>query len=231
MRHLSHLATFSSTTNMHTKNLAIVWAPNLLRWLSGNIVLRAAQVTLSFHLLLWRLLCCPPGQGRLSRRVSAARRPSWRCASSQWWWSSSSTTPRLFSAPNSTPSYGKAQVGWRSGSRRQHLVCGRETCRNKTKRKIFLPGNNTLSRPKSLLVCSPSTKLLSLEEAQARTQAQLGSPATTPCLSHSDYIEVGEGPGALVGKFHTVIDLPMERWVKAAAEGGPQSEWFEGSVF
>lgn len=34
MRHLSHLATFSSITNMHTKNLAIVWAPNLLRWLS-----------------------------------------------------------------------------------------------------------------------------------------------------------------------------------------------------
>lgn len=31
MRHLSHLATFSSMTNMHTKNLAIVWAPNLLR--------------------------------------------------------------------------------------------------------------------------------------------------------------------------------------------------------
>uniref|UniRef100_A0A672SQ47 Rho GTPase-activating protein 32 n=1 Tax=Sinocyclocheilus grahami TaxID=75366 RepID=A0A672SQ47_SINGR len=31
MRHLSHLATFSYVTNMHTKNLAIVWAPNLLR--------------------------------------------------------------------------------------------------------------------------------------------------------------------------------------------------------
>ncbi|KAA8594070.1 hypothetical protein FQN60_004904 [Etheostoma spectabile] len=31
MRHLSHLATFSPITNMHTKNLAIVWAPNLLR--------------------------------------------------------------------------------------------------------------------------------------------------------------------------------------------------------
>lgn len=82
----------------------------------------------------------------------------------------------------------------------------------KKKQKNSLLGNNTLSRPKSLLVCSPSTKLLSLEEAQARTQAQLGSPATTPCLTHSDYIEVGEGPGALVGKFHTVIELPMERW-------------------
>ena len=31
MRHLSRLATFSPITNMHTKNLAIVWAPNLLR--------------------------------------------------------------------------------------------------------------------------------------------------------------------------------------------------------
>lgn len=82
-----------------------------------------------------------------------------------------------------------------------------------------ISGNNTLSRPKSLLVCSPSTKLLSLEEAQARTQAQLSSPATTPCLSHSDYIEVGEGPGALLGKFHTVIELPMERWVERGPRG------------
>uniref|UniRef100_A0A8C7JCC3 Rho GTPase-activating protein 32 n=2 Tax=Oncorhynchus TaxID=8016 RepID=A0A8C7JCC3_ONCKI len=36
MRHLSHLATFSYVTNMHSKNLAIVWAPNLLR--SDNFV-------------------------------------------------------------------------------------------------------------------------------------------------------------------------------------------------
>lgn len=31
MRHLSRLAAFSYITNMHSKNLAIVWAPNLLR--------------------------------------------------------------------------------------------------------------------------------------------------------------------------------------------------------
>ncbi|MGH0177386.1 UNVERIFIED_CONTAM: hypothetical protein FKN15_013780, partial [Acipenser sinensis] len=31
MRHLSHLAAYSYLTNMHSKNLAIVWAPNLLR--------------------------------------------------------------------------------------------------------------------------------------------------------------------------------------------------------
>uniref|UniRef100_A0A8C4VGW6 Rho GTPase activating protein 31 n=1 Tax=Gopherus evgoodei TaxID=1825980 RepID=A0A8C4VGW6_9SAUR len=31
IKHLSHLASFSNMTNMHTRNLALVWAPNLLR--------------------------------------------------------------------------------------------------------------------------------------------------------------------------------------------------------
>ncbi|XP_038239267.1 rho GTPase-activating protein 30 isoform X2 [Dermochelys coriacea] len=31
MRHLVHIASYSSQTNMHARNLAIVWAPNLLR--------------------------------------------------------------------------------------------------------------------------------------------------------------------------------------------------------
>lgn len=31
IKHLARLATFSEETNMHVKNLAIVWAPNLLR--------------------------------------------------------------------------------------------------------------------------------------------------------------------------------------------------------
>ncbi|XP_017283840.1 rho GTPase-activating protein 32 isoform X2 [Kryptolebias marmoratus] len=150
MRHLSRLATFSSITNMHTKNLAIVWAPNLLR----------------------------------SRQIESA----------------------CFSG---TAAFMEVRI--------QSVVV--EFILNNTE-SLFSPklsavlressGNNTISRPKSLMVCSPSTKLLSLEEAQARTQAQLGSPATTPCLTHSDYIEVGEGPEALLGKFHTVIELPME---------------------
>lgn len=74
----------------------------------------------------------------------------------------------------------------------------------------YIPaGHNSLSRPKSLLISSPSTKLLSLEEAQARTQAQINSPVT----EDSKYIEVGEGPAALQGKFHTVIEFPTERFV------------------
>uniref|UniRef100_A0A669C9R7 Rho GTPase activating protein 32a n=1 Tax=Oreochromis niloticus TaxID=8128 RepID=A0A669C9R7_ORENI len=153
MRHLSQLATFSSITNMHTKNLAIVWAPNLLR----------------------------------SRQIESA----------------------CFSG---TAAFMEVRI--------QSVVV--EFILNNTE-ALFSPklnsiirestGNNTLSRPKSLMVCSPSTKLLSIEEAQARTQVHLGSPATTPCLTHSDYIEVGEGPGALLGKFHTVIEFPMERLV------------------
>ncbi|NXC86449.1 RHG31 protein, partial [Cercotrichas coryphoeus] len=31
IKHLAHLASFSNMTNMHTRNLALVWAPNLLR--------------------------------------------------------------------------------------------------------------------------------------------------------------------------------------------------------
>uniref|UniRef100_A0A3B4TKP5 Rho GTPase activating protein 32a n=1 Tax=Seriola dumerili TaxID=41447 RepID=A0A3B4TKP5_SERDU len=167
MRHLSHLATFSSITSMHTKNLAIVWAPNLLR----------------------------------SRQIESA----------------------CFSG---TAAFMEVRI--------QSVVV--EFILNNTE-ALFSPklnaiirestGNNTLSRPKSLLVCSPSTKLLSLEEAQARTQAQLGSPATTPCLTHSDYIEVGEGPGALLGKFHTVIELPMESGKRppAKAKKSPVGNW------
>lgn len=30
-KHLAHLGTLSAQTNMHTRNLALVWAPNLLR--------------------------------------------------------------------------------------------------------------------------------------------------------------------------------------------------------
>ncbi|XP_008287004.1 rho GTPase-activating protein 32 [Stegastes partitus] len=167
MRHLSHLATFSSITNMHTKNLAIVWAPNLLR----------------------------------SRQIESA----------------------CFSG---TAAFMEVRI--------QSVVV--EFILNNTE-ALFSPklnaiirestGNNTLSRPKSLMVCSPSTKLLSLEEAQARTQVQLGSPATTPCLTHSDYIEVGEGPGALLGKFHTVIELPMESGKRppAKAKKSPVGNW------
>ncbi|XP_040903104.1 rho GTPase-activating protein 32 isoform X2 [Toxotes jaculatrix] len=166
MRHLSHLATFSSITSMHTKNLAIVWAPNLLR----------------------------------SRQIESA----------------------CFSG---TAAFMEVRI--------QSVVV--EFILNNTE-ALFSPklnaiirestGNNTLSRPKSLLVCSPSTKLLSLEEAQARTQAQLGSPATTPCFTHSDYIEVGEGPGALLGKFHTVIELPMEsKRPPAKAKKSPVGNW------
>ncbi|XP_034459597.1 rho GTPase-activating protein 32-like isoform X3 [Hippoglossus hippoglossus] len=168
MRHLSRLATFSPITSMHTKNLAIVWAPNLLR--SKQIESACFSGTAAFM------------EVRIQSVVVEFIL---------------NNTEALF-------------------SQKLNAIIREST------------GNNTMSRPKSLLVCSPSTKLLSLEEAQARTQAQLGSPATTPCLSHSDYIEVGEGPGALMGKFHTVIELPMEssrRPPPAKAKKSPVGNW------
>uniref|UniRef100_A0A8C7CDW1 Rho GTPase activating protein 32 n=1 Tax=Oncorhynchus kisutch TaxID=8019 RepID=A0A8C7CDW1_ONCKI len=129
MRHLSQLATFSYITNMHSKNLAIVWAPNLLRskqiesaCFSGTAAfmeVRIQSVVVEFILNHVDVLFSP----KLSSLI-------------------------------------------REGA-----------------------GHNSLLRPKSLLVSSPSTKLLTLEEAQARTQAQINSPVT----ADSKYIEVGEG--------------------------------------
>ncbi|KAM6432369.1 rho GTPase-activating protein 32 isoform 2-T3 [Liasis olivaceus] len=147
MRHLSHLAEYCAITNMHTKNLAIVWAPNLLRskqiesaCFSGTAAfmeVRIQSVVVEFILNHVDVL--------FSSKLSSVIRES--------------------------------------------------------------AGHSSLSRPKSLLVSSPSTKLLTLEEAQARTQAQINSPA----VADSKYIEVGEGPAALQGKFHTIIDFPSER--------------------
>ncbi|XP_047661272.1 rho GTPase-activating protein 32 isoform X9 [Tachysurus fulvidraco] len=147
MRHLSRLAAFSYVTNMHSKNLAIVWAPNLLRskqiesaCFSGTAAfmeVRIQSVVVEFILNHVDVL--------FSQKLSSLIREG--------------------------------------------------------------AGHNSLSRPKSLLVPSPSTKLLTLEEAQARTQAQINSPVT----ADSKYIEVGEGPAALQGKFHTVIEFPTER--------------------
>ncbi|KAM5245619.1 rho GTPase-activating protein 32 isoform 2-T2 [Ctenodactylus gundi] len=145
MRHLSLLADYCSITNMHAKNLAIVWAPNLLRskqiesaCFSGTAAfmeVRIQSVVVEFILNHVDVL--------FSGKISA----------------------------------------------------------------VMQEGAASLSRPKSLLVSSPSTKLLTLEEAQARTQTQVNSPIVT----ENKYIEVGEGPAALQGKFHTIIEFPLER--------------------
>ncbi|XP_016356830.1 rho GTPase-activating protein 32-like [Sinocyclocheilus anshuiensis] len=163
MRHLSRMGTYSAVTNMHCKNLAIVWAPNLLRskqiesacfsGTSAFLEVRVQSVVVEFIL----------------NHVDV-----------------------LFSPKLST------------------LI------RHST-------GHTTLARPKSLLVSSPSTKLLSLEEAQARTQAQLISPVSP----NSKYIDVGGGPAALQGKFHTVIDFPSERKKGSTkVKKSPVGNWF-----
>lgn len=46
-KHLAHLATLSTKTNMHTRNLALVWAPNLLRWVLFNG--HASNTSLTFY--------------------------------------------------------------------------------------------------------------------------------------------------------------------------------------
>ncbi|KAM4651545.1 rho GTPase-activating protein 32 isoform 3-T3 [Discoglossus pictus] len=154
MRHLSRLATYCAITNMHTKNLAIVWAPNLLRY--GTINSRSKQIESA---------CFSGTAAFMEVRIQSVVVEFIL-----------NHVEVLFSP--------KLSSVIREGA-----------------------GHTSLSRPKSLLVSSPSTKLLSLEEAQARTQAQINSPV----VADSKYIEVGEGPAALQGKFHTVIEFPSER--------------------
>ncbi|KAF5921375.1 hypothetical protein HPG69_019425 [Diceros bicornis minor] len=141
MRHLSLLADYCSITNMHAKNLAIVWAPNLLRskqiesaCFSGTAAfmeVRIQSVVVEFILNHVDVL--------FSGKISAV-----------------------------------IQEG--AGMAQMDFVYYRE-------------------------------HLLTLEEAQARTQAQVNSPIVT----ENKYIEVGEGPAALQGKFHTIIEFPLER--------------------
>ncbi|CAB1334108.1 unnamed protein product [Coregonus sp. 'balchen'] len=123
IRHLAGLATCSGETNMHIKNLAIVWAPNLLSGADPFKEVRIQSVVVEFLL---------------------------------------SHVDVLFSDSFTS-------VGRFTGT-----------------------GRHSLTRPRSFV----STRLLSLEEAQARTQA--------PLLLQG-------APVHFQGQFHTVLDLPVDR--------------------
>lgn len=56
-------------------------------------------------------------------------------------------------------------------------------------------------------VSSPATKLLTLQEAQAQRRGHSSSSA----LTQIQHMEVEEGPAAVRGKFHAIIDFPSER--------------------
>ncbi|XP_078676256.1 rho GTPase-activating protein 32-like isoform X5 [Branchiostoma floridae x Branchiostoma belcheri] len=140
MEHLSHVATFSDRTGMHSKNLAIVWAPNLLRskeiesGAAALMEIRVQSVVIEFLIHHVDLL--------FSNKLAGT----------------------LLGAPSED-------------------------------------ALKQARRPKSLVLSTP-TKLLSLEEAQART--------TTGSLPSQGFIEVGGGPANLP-QYHAIIDLPEGR--------------------
>ncbi|XP_021239234.1 rho GTPase-activating protein 32-like isoform X2 [Numida meleagris] len=146
MRHLACLAGSSAVTNMHAKNLAIVWAPNLLRSPQSESA------------------CVSGGAAFMEVQTQSAVVEFIL-----------NHTDVLFGS-NSASDVGDGA------------------------------GHGSSSGPKSAEVSSPCTKLLTLEEAQARARGRSGSPIMT----ESREIEVGEGPAALQGQFHTVIDFPHE---------------------
>ncbi|XP_072823280.1 rho GTPase-activating protein 33 isoform X2 [Vicugna pacos] len=121
LRHLARMARHSANTSMHARNLAIVWAPNLLRSMELESVglggaaafreVRVQSVVVEFLLTHVDVLFS-------DTFTSAGLDPAGRCL---------------------------------------------------------------LPRPKSLAGSGPSTRLLTLEEAQARTQGRLGTP-TEPTI-------------------------------------------------
>ncbi|CAM4709566.1 unnamed protein product [Caretta caretta] len=146
LRHLARVATHSPDTSMHVKNLAIVWAPNLLRSLELEAVgLSGAE---AFH------------EVRVQSVVVEFLL---------------SHVQVLFS--DKFTSIGKDSAG-----------------------------RSCLPRPKSLLGSCPSTRLLSLEEAQARTQAQAQHAA--PGQAKSPEAKLGRGPP---GRLPLMLDSPHVR--------------------
>ncbi|XP_048824655.1 rho GTPase-activating protein 32-like [Lagopus muta] len=148
MRHLACLAGHCSTTNMHAKNLAIVWAPNLLR----------SQQSES---------ACASGRAACTELQTQSAVVEFII----------DHTDVLFCSTSGPDMAGGA-------------------------------GHSSLSGPQSVQASSPATELLSLEEAQARRRGHSSSPVV---VTESRDIEVEEGPAAVRGKFHTVIDFPSER--------------------
>ncbi|XP_066494695.1 rho GTPase-activating protein 33 [Tiliqua scincoides] len=150
LRHLARMAMHSQNTSMHIRNLAIVWAPNLLRSMVLESVAQcgadAFQEVRVQSLVVEFLL---------------------------------NNVQILFS--DTFTSVGKDSAG-----------------------RCFLP------RPKSQLVSCPSTRLLSLEEAQARTQALC--KITKPEARHESTDL--QGPG----KLSSVVGSPDTRQ-KAESNG------------
>ncbi|XP_072166346.1 uncharacterized protein [Diadema setosum] len=142
IRHLSLMSSHASETGMNIKNLAIVWAPNLLR--SKDIETGSCEAFLEIKV--------------------------------------------------------QATVV-------EYLV---KHCDLIFNDKLFpdVPGvGQEMQRPKSMVLSTP-TKLLSLEEARARSCSQGNDGGDKE--DKPKYIEVGGGPSALPKQYHTVIDLPPD---------------------
>ncbi len=154
------------------------------------------------------------GLNRLSHRVLAAPLLSWKCVFSRLLWSSSLITSTFCSVPNSALWSATAQVRNEplQFSSHQNWFLDETLLMRILNELITL---TWIHRPHYFSSTQVSTGELSIHQAafsrgaQARTQAQLISPVSPD----SKYIDVGEGPAALQGKFHTVIAFPSERSV------------------
>ncbi|XP_071841993.1 rho GTPase-activating protein 32-like isoform X3 [Apostichopus japonicus] len=141
IRHLAKMSTNHHITGMNIKNLAIVWAPNLLRSKDIEVGSCAAFLEIKVQATVVEYLI-----------------------------------------------------------RNVDIIFNDKLLPEGADRDLLL----AQLRPKSLVLSSPAFKLLSLEEARAR------SATVVEADEKPKYIEVGGGPSALPKQYHTVIDLPYD---------------------
>ncbi|XP_070548003.1 rho GTPase-activating protein 32-like isoform X1 [Ptychodera flava] len=168
MKHLSKMSTRQDQTGMHSKNLAIVWAPNLLR----------------------------------SRQIETASMAFKKSKSREI--ETGLAAFMEIRVQSIVVEYLIRNVHMIFSDKVQSQLANNE--------KKDISGLSTpairRARPKSLILSTP-TKLLSLEEARARSGVQ--SVQEIPVTDRQKFIEVGGGPAALPKQYHTVIDLPYDR--------------------
>ncbi|XP_040910517.1 LOW QUALITY PROTEIN: rho GTPase-activating protein 30 [Toxotes jaculatrix] len=117
MRHLVRMASYSSETNMHARNLAIVWAPNLLRskdieatGFNGTAAFMEVRVqSIVVEFILTHVPQLFPGQGETSERRKSLPSPTAACIQDDTLFKSVSTQP-IASFGNISPGDGPLPI-------------------------------------------------------------------------------------------------------------------------
>ncbi len=193
-RHLYRVSLRGCDTGMTAKNVAIVWAPNLLRSKSLEMGGVAALQGVGVQAVVTEYLI------RYCELIFSQKMPVYQSVADKGNSNSNSNSNNVSRSINTTQEEQDIVA----------LVTASPSKNNKQQQQ------QQQTRPKSLAISTP-TKLLSLEEARSRAlqqSAALRVPpinAPPPDAPPQRYIDVGGGPATLPAKYHTVIEVPKQR--------------------